>query len=211
MGQVAPERLTDERGEVVWRGRFPTWGKTERETVNCFQSVPQNLRFQGQYLDRETGLHYNLFRYYDPLAGRYTQPDPPGLAGGLSTYAYAPNPLSWIDPFGLAKTGCGVIGEVKPRGLAQNRSLMELTHAEIVQTFKGSDIELSNHAIARLKDVRTKKPGFETPNDIASIFNKGNVFNTGRGDIGFSHNGLEAIVNPNANRIVTFRPAKSRF
>nr|WP_232368757.1 RHS repeat-associated core domain-containing protein [Pantoea stewartii] len=27
---------------------------------------------QGQNLDRETGLHYNLFRYYDPDSGRFT-------------------------------------------------------------------------------------------------------------------------------------------
>jgi len=57
---------------------------------------------QGQYLDRETGLHYNLFRYYDPDCARFTQPDPVGLAGGLNLYAYAPNPLSWIDPLGLS-------------------------------------------------------------------------------------------------------------
>ncbi|WP_227526146.1 RHS repeat-associated core domain-containing protein [Psychrobacter sp. FDAARGOS_221] len=24
----------------------------------------QPLRFQGQFIDRETGLHYNRFRYY---------------------------------------------------------------------------------------------------------------------------------------------------
>ncbi|WP_240783126.1 RHS repeat-associated core domain-containing protein [Escherichia sp. E2748] len=24
------------------------------------------MRFQGQCLDRETGLHYKRFRYYDP-------------------------------------------------------------------------------------------------------------------------------------------------
>nr|WP_246856875.1 hypothetical protein [Brenneria sp. CFCC 11842] len=27
---------------------------------------------QGQYLDRETGLHYDLFRYYDPDSGWFT-------------------------------------------------------------------------------------------------------------------------------------------
>ncbi|ENT5053362.1 hypothetical protein ACE6X6_004164 [Salmonella enterica subsp. enterica] len=27
-----------------------------------------------------------------------------GLAGGLNLYAYAPNPLSWIDPLGLTRT-----------------------------------------------------------------------------------------------------------
>ncbi|WP_257381727.1 RHS repeat-associated core domain-containing protein [Snodgrassella alvi] len=25
---------------------------------------------------RETSLHYNTFRYYDPDIGRFTQPDP---------------------------------------------------------------------------------------------------------------------------------------
>jgi RHS repeat-associated protein len=56
---------------------------------------------QEQYLDRETGLHYNLFRYYDPDSGRFTQPDPIGLSGGLNLYQYAPNALGWIDPWGL--------------------------------------------------------------------------------------------------------------
>ena len=36
----------------------------------------------GQYLDRETGLHYNTFRYYDPDVGRFINQDPIGLAGG---------------------------------------------------------------------------------------------------------------------------------
>ena len=67
--------------------------------------VEQNLRFQGQYHDRETGLHYNTFRYYDPVVGRFTTQDPIGLAGGLNLYQYAPNPLFWIDPLGLSGSG----------------------------------------------------------------------------------------------------------
>ena len=101
-----PERMTDYRGDVIWRGRFSLWGETEYENSGVSLNVPQNLRFQGQYLDRESGLHYNLFRYYDPAGGRFTQSDPIGLAGGLNTYAYVGDPLSWIDPLGLA--GCSV-------------------------------------------------------------------------------------------------------
>ena len=61
------------------------------------------LRFQGQYFDVETGLHYNRYRYYDPQVGRFIGKDPIGFAGGLNVYAYAPNPVTWIDPIGLAK------------------------------------------------------------------------------------------------------------
>ncbi|WP_168393721.1 RHS repeat-associated core domain-containing protein, partial [Erwinia amylovora] len=88
-------------GERVWQGRFSAWGETEHESSP--RELRQNLRFQGQYFDAETGLHYSLFRYYDPVGGRFTQTDPIGLAGGVNLYAYAPNPLSWIDPLGLAK------------------------------------------------------------------------------------------------------------
>nr|WP_229427868.1 RHS repeat-associated core domain-containing protein [Methylomonas albis] len=59
------------------------------------------LRFQGQYFDQETGLHYNVNRYYDPNAGRFIHQDPIGLEGGSNVYRYVPNPVNWIDPFGL--------------------------------------------------------------------------------------------------------------
>ncbi|HEN8204738.1 TPA: RHS repeat-associated core domain-containing protein [Proteus mirabilis] len=50
-------------------------------------------------------MHYNTFRYYAPDLGRFTQLDPIGLAGGLNLYAYAPNPLTWVDPWGLSNCG----------------------------------------------------------------------------------------------------------
>jgi RHS repeat-associated protein len=60
--------------------------------------VRNPLRFQGQYFDEESGLHYNRYRYYEPESGRYISADPIGLAGGINLYAYVKNPLNYIDP-----------------------------------------------------------------------------------------------------------------
>jgi RHS repeat-associated protein len=125
-----PERMTDERGEIVWQGRFSSWGETEHETHASHLAVPQNLRFQGQYLDRETGLHYNLFRYYDPVAGRFTQPDPIGLAGGLNTYAYVPEPLGWVDPWGLAPCRLKNMGRTPGKNSKTGREVIERMRSE---------------------------------------------------------------------------------
>ena len=96
-----PDSVTDSNGDTVWRGASTAWGRSLRESTPVNWDTPQNLRFQGQYLDRETGLHYNTFRYYDPASGCYTQMDPIGLAGGLNTYTYVVDPLVWVDPLGL--------------------------------------------------------------------------------------------------------------
>ena len=101
-----PDSVTDSNGDTVWRGASSAWGRRLRESTPVEWDTPQNLRFQGQYLDRETGLHYNTFRYYDPAAGCYTQMDPIGLLGGINLYQYVSNPLNWMDPVGLS--GCAI-------------------------------------------------------------------------------------------------------
>ncbi|MEX8510372.1 MAG: RHS repeat-associated core domain-containing protein, partial [Leptothrix ochracea] len=56
----------------------------------------------GQIFDKETGLHHNGHRDYNPATGRYIQPDPIGLEGGINRYGYVGgNPVSRIDPRGL--------------------------------------------------------------------------------------------------------------
>ncbi|MCL2724710.1 MAG: DUF6531 domain-containing protein [Polyangiaceae bacterium] len=107
----APEELTSHDGIVAWKARYRTWGNTALEEwtheytryEGAIESRTQNLRLQGQYLDTETGLHYNTFRYYDPDIGRFASQDPIGLLGGINLYQYAPNPSQWIDPWGRAK------------------------------------------------------------------------------------------------------------
>jgi RHS repeat-associated protein len=105
-----PEELTNSAGEISWEAQYKTWGNTvseswvqvQQDDVEQVKPLAQNLRFQGQYLDRESGLHYNTFRYYDPDIGKFISPDPIGLAGGINLYHYAPNPVGWRDPLGWA-------------------------------------------------------------------------------------------------------------
>ncbi|HAS1027648.1 RHS repeat-associated core domain-containing protein [Enterobacter cloacae] len=113
----APLEVTDERGAVRWSGQYGSFGEVRHQSegfsrvVNRTAMAHQPLRYAGQYADGETGLHYNLFRYYDPQVGRFIVQDPIGLAGGnLNLYHYAPNPLVWIDPMGLALSGVDFSG-----------------------------------------------------------------------------------------------------
>ena len=104
-----PEDVTNSQGEVVWRGRYSTWGKLvyEHTTRHAPAGFSQPLRMQGQYDDGTIGLYYNMFRYYDSDAGRYSAEDPIELEGGLNLYAYAGgNPVNMIDPLGLQ--ACGI-------------------------------------------------------------------------------------------------------
>ena len=104
----APLEVTDEHGAVRWSGQYGSFGEVRHQSegfsrvVNRTAMAHQPLRYAGQYADGETGLHYNLFRYYDPQVGRFIVQDPIGLNGGWNLYQYAPNPLGWIDPWGLA-------------------------------------------------------------------------------------------------------------
>ncbi|RYC39743.1 RHS repeat-associated core domain-containing protein [Pectobacterium zantedeschiae] len=112
-----PREMTGQDGNLVWRAEYRAWGNTvrvEQAEMSHSEPVHQPLRYQGQYFDAETGLHYNRFRYYDPDAGRFVSQDPIGLAGGLNLYQYAPNPIGWVDPLGL-NGHCAFGNKSKPR------------------------------------------------------------------------------------------------
>ncbi|WP_083201911.1 RHS repeat-associated core domain-containing protein [Pseudomonas moraviensis] len=93
-----PQELTDYSGEIMWSAKYRAYGNLAALDVS---EIDNPLRFQGQYFDAETGLHYNRHRYYNPGTGRFLTPDPIKLAGGLNSYQYVPNPTGWVDPLGL--------------------------------------------------------------------------------------------------------------
>jgi RHS repeat-associated protein len=99
-----PQELTDCEGKVAWSAQYKAWGEAKEAISAAAREAGMRnpIRFQGQYFDEETGLHYNRHRYYDPLSGRFVSKDPIGLLGGFNTHTYAPNPVQWVDPLGLA-------------------------------------------------------------------------------------------------------------
>jgi RHS repeat-associated protein len=111
-----PIAARDQAGKVVWKWESDAFGATlpNEDPDGDSVKVTINLRFPGQYFDKESGLHYNWNRYYDPKLGRYLSPDPIGLAGGRNLYTYVGgNPVSYADPAGLcpwcAAAGLGAV------------------------------------------------------------------------------------------------------
>jgi RHS repeat-associated protein len=110
-----PRKLTQANGQTAWQWAYSAFGDEQptiaakrftSETTNPTTgatSTPEvtfNLRYPGQYLDKETKLHYNYYRSYDSRTGRYTQWDPIGLNGGWNRFGYA-GELSFFDPTAL--------------------------------------------------------------------------------------------------------------
>ena len=128
-----PMELTDHNGEMAWAGQYKAWGEVREERSAWARQVGLGnpLRFQGQYHDRETGLHYNRYRYYDPGVGRFVSKDPISYAGGLNLHLYAPNPIEWVDPLGLEKV-VAAKSRVQALRLAQQ-------HAQVPRVGRGGE------------------------------------------------------------------------
>jgi RHS repeat-associated protein len=96
----APTELVTFDGAVAWRRSADLWGWS-RPTLGEPGAPACPLRFPGQYHDDESGLDYNVHRYYDPQVARYSTADPLGLDPAPNHYGYAYNPLKGADPLGL--------------------------------------------------------------------------------------------------------------
>ncbi len=130
-----PLAMTDENGVVVWEADYKPFGEEYRLTEN----IKNTHRLVGKEKDTETGLYYFGARYMDAWLGRFTQPDPSGIAESdlmnpqrFNRYAYSlNNPYRYIDPDG---------------------KWPEQVHNTIIsRAFSGSNYKLSSTAIAALQ------------------------------------------------------------
>jgi RHS repeat-associated protein len=117
-----PRVLTNSSKQTIWSAQERPYGdvieKTAKDPLSG-KTVVTNLRLPGQYDERLLGSlglqgpYYNWNRWYLPGVGRYLEPDPIAMVGGMNGpygpdwYNYANgNPLSYSDPFGLDAAVC---------------------------------------------------------------------------------------------------------
>lgn len=105
--------------EIEWDDVEPWPSLETRGTNDLKQDGP--LLWMGSLATKgtdPTGLLYRRARYYDPIAGQFTQEDPIGILGGLNVYGYAgSDPVNFFDPSGLtsiAPDGCPPCGDGDP-------------------------------------------------------------------------------------------------
>ncbi|MEQ1503073.1 MAG: SpvB/TcaC N-terminal domain-containing protein [Myxococcota bacterium] len=96
----------DEVGAVISYEEYHPFGTTAwyAETAGI-QVSAKRYRYTGMEKDEETGLHYHDARFYMPWLGRWEQPDPIGLKGGINRFAYCRgNPVGRSDSTGTNDT-----------------------------------------------------------------------------------------------------------
>jgi len=138
-----PKEVFTIDGELIWQADHTLWGRLSevkrKEDENYRPVVDCSLRFQNQWEDEESGLYYNLNRYYDPDSGQYLSPDPIGLEGGLRNHGYVHDPMQWVDPWGLCKGNKNSIplNNNSVRKLLKSRGLSKQQARDITSSFDG--------------------------------------------------------------------------
>lgn len=99
-----PRLVADATGTTVWKWdqQEPFGDSVPDENPSGLGTFDLPLRLPGQHYDKETQLHYNARRDYDPSVGRYAESDPIGLRARVNTYAYVDgDPIALTDRTGL--------------------------------------------------------------------------------------------------------------
>ncbi|WP_231607038.1 cadherin-like domain-containing protein [Crocosphaera watsonii] len=92
--------LTGSNGSYLNQYNYLPFGENLAET----EAINNPFEYVGQWgvMEEENGLSFMRARYYDPLTGRFINPDPIGIdAGDSNFYRYTfNNPILYADPSG---------------------------------------------------------------------------------------------------------------
>ncbi|MCZ0988710.1 DUF6531 domain-containing protein [Streptomyces diastatochromogenes] len=183
-----PMELVSGSGDLLWQRRTTLWGTCFPVSDDDAGPVDCPLRFPGQYADDETGLHYNLHRYYDPGTARYISADPLGLEPADNHHGYVRTPLTWIDPLGLSPCNYGTDdlyqaaaavkkGQLSPAGRALqkhgdpspgNLAKRGQAHVDMYNFGKVTNSERTEIANEMIQDILTDPNVVEKVNTSAS-------------------------------------------
>jgi RHS repeat-associated protein len=167
-----PTHAFNVKGEKVWERELDVYGAIRKEAGQK-GLVPQ--LYQGQWVDDETGLAYNRFRYYDYGAGNYLSQDPIRLEGGMALYNYVYDSNGWIDVFGLAPGDIALGKDPHFKNLAQQTNSSDwrnwakdgITRRRVDKNFGRA----FNQASKKANHIHFSLDGFD--DDIAGAVKKG--------------------------------------
>ncbi|VEH88468.1 Cell wall-associated polypeptide CWBP200 [Neisseria animaloris] len=167
-----PREMTDKGGNLLWFGDYYGWGKLKSETN--INNAHQPFRLQNQYYDEETGLHYNLFRYYEPDVGRFVNQDPIKLQGGTNLYNYGFNSARWVDSLGLLTQAELIdIGKEKIESLLQEeRAKSNSKRASTVNVIVTSDGQVFEGCSSKSNKGRNPRPLDSAHHDVQEAYGK---------------------------------------
>ena len=137
------------------------------------ENLQQLIRLPEQQYDQETGLYYNRYHYYDAMQRRYINQDPIGLGGGWNPYTYPFNPVTNIDPLGLAETSESYVvsrdlaafgDEARSRWNPLTHSFTVTTDGQrnILHTYSwGNDAKLKRWNLEQSIDLKTAREALD--------------------------------------------------
>ncbi|NCS06775.1 MAG: hypothetical protein GPJ07_09250, partial [Microcystis aeruginosa G13-07] len=162
--------LTGATGGYLNRYEYLPFG----EDLTKVETVSNPFEYVGQWgvMDEENGLNFMRTRYYAPSDGRFTNPDPMGIKGGLNLYNYVENdPINFIDLSGYGR------GRIFVKIV---EAVVEKKRGQVFKKLRGvgeESFENYDEAADALRNLG-KKDGLVAPaEDVSKIRQKTNGFN----------------------------------
>jgi RHS repeat-associated protein len=153
------ETATDESGNQYASRDVIKWPGVVASIYMGATTKPDSVFwwFGSQITESEdaSGLMYRRNRYYDPASGRFTQPDPIGIAGGLNAYGFGEgDPINFSDPLGLCPLPLAVADGPAP---VADAIVAGICVGELVSALKTA-LGIASSAQDHILEARLDKP-----------------------------------------------------